>query len=372
MCRWIVFVSNGPPAKLSDILSKPRHSLVSQSYHAAYHPGFSSCNNALLNADGFGCSWYAEDGRLFLFKSVSPAWSDPNLRELQEYITSRVFFGHVRAASPGSLVSHENCHPFKHGRLAFMHNGHIEGFPLLRRALLARLSDAAFHAVQGLTDSEHAFALLLSQLEDPARATPFAPAELSAALVATIAQLLELLRSAGVTGGFTSLNFALTDGATVVATRFCDQWPRIPPPSLYCALPTCEDLALELAGPQGAAAAPGDGAGAPAGGGGSGSGAAAPDSAGEAYARRASRWAACEALVQAATPTISSRALLIASEPATEGASSRVQWLAMPANALVSFTLGAGAAPALSRLEDLLSPPSGSGAAAGGSAMDRK
>ena len=139
----------------------------------------------------------------------------------------------VRAASPGSDVSHQSCHPFKHGRLALMHNGHIEGFGQLRRALLGRLTDAAFAGIKGLTDSEHAFALLLSTLKDNGRTTPFPPCELAAAMVAMIATLLTLLVEAGVECGFTSLNFALTDGETTVATRYCDKWPAVPPPSLY-------------------------------------------------------------------------------------------------------------------------------------------
>lgn len=62
---------------------------------------------------------------------VHVAWSNPNLRNLGEYIKSPLIFGHVRAASSGHnpfedvAISTENCHPFKYGRWTFVHNGGI-------------------------------------------------------------------------------------------------------------------------------------------------------------------------------------------------------------------------------------------------------
>ena len=387
MCRWIVLLTDGAPLPLRDLLVAPKHSLISQAFDASFHPGFTGRNNAVVNADGFGVAWYASDcssgaqespARLCLFKSTSPAWSDPNLAELVHYIRANVVFGHVRAASPGSVVSFENCHPFKCGRLAFMHNGHVEKFAALKRALVNQLSDAAFHSIRGLTDSEHCFALLLSALGGGAsRAAPFEPAELARAMVATIAALLALVRQAGITSGFTSLNFALTDGCTVVATRFCDQWPAVPPPSLYFAFPPCADLAAELSGSGGGSggggggasgcggSGPGDGSAAPAAAGGAG---AAPGGLGGAAAlpapacfeadhrRRAERWHETRAFLAACSATAAPRALLIASEPATEG-SAGVQWLCMPANCMLVYTAGSGQPPVLTPLETLLPEP---------------
>lgn len=128
MCRWIVFLGApaggaNSPLLLGDLLSRPAHSLVCQSYHAGYHPGISQRNNAALNADGFGVAFFTAGGRCVLYKSTHPAWSDPNLRELAAAVESAAIFGHVRAASPGSVVSHENTHPFKHGRLAACTSG---------------------------------------------------------------------------------------------------------------------------------------------------------------------------------------------------------------------------------------------------------
>jgi glutamine amidotransferase len=369
MCRWIVYSADSAHAlTLGDLLSRPKHCLITQAYHAGSHPGFSTKNNAQLNADGFGVVWYSPAGRPFAYKSIAPAWSDSNLAELCACITSHVIFGHVRAASPGSVVSHENCHPFKHGRLAMMHNGHVENFPALRRALLARLSEEAFHAIKGLTDSEHLFALVLTLLRQPSRSEPFAPQELADALVGAIRHVLELLRAAGVVGGFTSLNCALTDGVTCVSTRFCDNWPAVPPPSLYFAFPTVAELAEEQrGGTGGATAGPGDGSGSAAGvarGGGGGAAAVVmppqqPPQQQEQgqysadYTRRAERWAQDEAYLASIAPTASERALLIASEPCGPG----LAWVGMPANSLLVYSAGSGQAPTLTRLEELLLLP---------------
>lgn len=361
MCRWIVYAAAAGdahrPLQLSDLLCKPRHSLVRQAFAAGAHPFFSAKNNAIVNADGTGISWYSQDGRCFIFKTSSPAWSDKNLREVADFACSHVVIGHVRAASPGSIVGHESTHPFKHGRLVFVHNGHIEGFASLRRAFSARLSDEAFSSVKGLTDSEHAFALLLTALHDPGRRSPFAPGELAAAMEVTVSTTLNLLVDAGVEGGFTSLNFALTDGETVVVTRFCDKWPAIPPPSLYVAFPTADELRRELdadaasPGGGGGRAAPGDGAAnaAAAAAAAEDDEAGAADAAGDAaYGVDSARWARDEAFLAAAAPTARSRALLVASEPATAGG--HVTWLTLPANSMLVYERGAGGVPALTRL----------------------
>ena len=50
-----------------------------------------------------------------------------NLRELTAHIESPLFLAHVRAAI-GSPVQQTNCHPFRHGRWLFVHNGYIGDF----------------------------------------------------------------------------------------------------------------------------------------------------------------------------------------------------------------------------------------------------
>ena len=77
-----------------------------------------------------------------------------NLRELCGSIMSKCVFAHVRAATPSSIVSEENCHPFRYGSMLFQHNGHVEQFSLIRRRLMTALRDDIFDWVTGTTDSE--------------------------------------------------------------------------------------------------------------------------------------------------------------------------------------------------------------------------
>jgi len=176
-----------------------------------------------MNGDGFGVGWYDSvyDEELgsqpCIFTSVTPAWNNVNLTRLAEKIKSPLVFAHVRATTAGSL-SLDNCHPFVHGKLMFMHNGGIAEWATIKRRLQNDLSDVAFHMVQGNTDSEWAFALFLSKLPDPG-ARSFSPETLRKAMLNTIAALNSFASEAGITEP-SLMNFCVTDGETVVATRY--------------------------------------------------------------------------------------------------------------------------------------------------------
>ena len=188
-----------------------------------------------LNADGFGIGWYGKRGAA-IYRSVVPAWNNRNLRELCGSVESRCIFAHVRAATPTPVVSEENCHPFRYGPLLFQHNGHVEGFSKIKRRIMNALPEDLYNFVEGTTDSEACFALLLSLLDrDTLASGRVPPAEMQSATLGTIALLRDFLESEQIDTGYSTFNFALTDGHSVVVTRFCDKAPKIPPPSLYYA-----------------------------------------------------------------------------------------------------------------------------------------
>ncbi len=220
MCRFLLY--QGPTIRLSSLITEPAHSLIHQSVH-------SKEREEPLNGDGFGLAWYAPrlESRPALFRSVTPAWNDANLNELARVVESPCVLAHVRAATQVRSVNQANCHPFTHGPYAFMHNGDVGGFHRLRRTLISELSDEAFAAIQGGTDSEHAFALLLEHL-------PVSDATLDqmvAGMRSTIRRLLALIER--VTPGEPSyLNFALSNGSTSVVTRFTSH-PGYEGESLY-------------------------------------------------------------------------------------------------------------------------------------------
>ena len=95
------------------------------------------------NGDGFGIGWYDKQPEPGLFKSIEPAWNDQNLREVASHITSGHFFAHIRAAI-GSAVQQTNCHPFRHGRWLFMHNGFIADFARVKRDLMLAVDESLY------------------------------------------------------------------------------------------------------------------------------------------------------------------------------------------------------------------------------------
>lgn len=147
MCRWAAY--HGAPIFLSEIVTDPTHSLITQS-HAATH-----CHTP-TNADGFGVAWYDQKPEPGLYRDVYPAWSDPNLRSLAAQVRSGLFMAHVRA-STGTATSRNNCHPFACGQWSFMHNGQIGGFDTFRKEADMMIPDALYGNRKGATDSEALF-----------------------------------------------------------------------------------------------------------------------------------------------------------------------------------------------------------------------
>ena len=152
MCRWLAYT--GSPILLTDVLYTPVHSLIDQSLK-------SKLGAETTNGDGFGVGWYDTAPVPGIFRSIEPAWNDQNLRELAGHVTSPLFFAHIRAAI-GSAVQQTNCHPFRHGRWLFMHNGFIDGFTSIKRDLVLAVDESLFPDIKGGTDTEVLFFLALT------------------------------------------------------------------------------------------------------------------------------------------------------------------------------------------------------------------
>ncbi|MFK0045678.1 class II glutamine amidotransferase [Streptomyces sp. NPDC090741] len=201
MCRWLAY--SGTPLLLDTILYKPAHSLIDQSLH-------SKLGVETTNGDGFGVGWYTEDGGTpGVLRDVGPAWNNRNLREIADHVRSPLFFAHIRA-STGTAVQQTNCHPFRHGRWLWMHNGSIADFHLIRRELALLVDPALFNDIEGTTDSEMMFylAVTFGLDQDPPGA------------VARMAGVVERIgREHGVEFPL-QMTVAVTDGESVWAFRY--------------------------------------------------------------------------------------------------------------------------------------------------------
>jgi glutamine amidotransferase len=159
VCRWNAYI--GQPLLLEELLFRTQHGLIDQSLH-------SRMGAETTNGDGFGLGWYVpgKEESPARYRSVEPAWNDANLHDLAKHIESPLFLAHIRAAV-GSPVQQTNCHPFRHGRWLFVHNGLLNGFHDMRRELTLAVEPSLFGAIAGSTDSEVLFYLALTfGLED--------------------------------------------------------------------------------------------------------------------------------------------------------------------------------------------------------------
>ena len=203
MCRWMAW--HGQPVLVDEVLFKSQHGIVDQSLH-------SRMGAETTNGDGFGLGWYGTGDGPGVYRSVTPAWSDVNLREMAGHIRSPLFLAHVRAAI-GSPVQQTNCHPFRHGNWLFVHNGYVDDFHLLRRDLMFTLDPDDFATIAGTTDTEVVFHLALAHgLEhDPL-----------AAMARTIGQIEETARRQGRTP-LVPGTFGISDGESRWALRYATE-----------------------------------------------------------------------------------------------------------------------------------------------------
>eukprot|EP00743_Colponemidia_sp_Colp-15_P005046 GILK01005433.1.p1 GENE.GILK01005433.1~~GILK01005433.1.p1 ORF type:complete len:300 (-),score=34.18 GILK01005433.1:182-1081(-) len=222
MCRILIYKGRDPEEDailLADLVTRPEHSIIKQSHSCRERTPFHD-QPQYLNGDGFGIGWYTPDSPTpCVFTSISPAWNNANLVRLAEKVTSPLIYAHVRAASPGSHIIDVNCHPFIRGQLLWMHNGGVAHFDKLRRRVLMSLTESVFESIQGTTDSEHCFAIFQNLLTKDVEKSSFTPEELRDTMLKTLKVINEMSAEANITEP-SLLNFAVSDGKTIIATRY--------------------------------------------------------------------------------------------------------------------------------------------------------
>ncbi|MSP67625.1 MAG: class II glutamine amidotransferase [Alphaproteobacteria bacterium] len=210
MCRWLAY--SGAPVYLDTLLFRPSNSLIRQSLAAKR-------SIVPTNGDGFGVGWYGTRIQPGLFRDVLPAWNDDNLRNLAQQIQAGLFFAHVRA-STGTATTRHNCHPFRHGRWLFMHNGVIGEYERIRRDLDYLIAPELYSQRAGTTDTEAMFLLALTFGLDHQPA-------------AALRQMVETVRDLMQRNGAERplrLSVATTDGETLYGVRYSSDTQS---PTLY-------------------------------------------------------------------------------------------------------------------------------------------
>ncbi|MGQ4490198.1 ergothioneine biosynthesis protein EgtC [Streptomyces sp. 372A] len=200
MCRHIAYL--GPPVALGEVLSRPAHSLVRQSWEPRRQ------RHGTVNADGFGVGWYAEGdpvpGR---YRRQGPVWGDQTFADLVRVVRSHALLAAVRDATGTDPDGEAAAAPFAADQVLFSHNGAVLGWPGSMASVAATLPPAELLRLAARSDSALVWALVRHRLAtgDP----------LAQAVADTVPEVAEAAPGS-------RLNLLLTDGRTIVATAWGD------------------------------------------------------------------------------------------------------------------------------------------------------
>ena len=216
MCRVVGYL--GRPLLLDSVLFATDSSLARQTYSPRMMATF-------LNLAGFGMAAWDEDSvrpeEPFLYKVTSLPVFDRNLKCLAEKVTARCVIAHVRGVtySEHEVLTQTNLHPFRFPgvRVTLAHNGHLREFGRMRYDLVGHVHPTFVRYIEGTTDSEWIYALLLSQLDAPF-GNPDAE-EIANATVNTL-RIVREIREKHEIATSSPVNLFVSTGTCLVATRF--------------------------------------------------------------------------------------------------------------------------------------------------------
>lgn len=216
MCR--VFAYLGQPVQLDGPLFTAENSLINQTVNARLM--------SLLNIGGFGVAAWdsesAEPSRPYFYKTPAVPVFDRNLKSLAEKVQATAAISHVRGVvyDPSETVGPQNLHPFRfpQAKVLLAQNGDLYDFGKMRYELLEHIPHEIARNIEGTTDTEWVYALVLSQLEDP---WGNASAEELAAAASGAIKILREIRERMDLHTQSPVNLVISDGDSLVATRFC-------------------------------------------------------------------------------------------------------------------------------------------------------
>ena len=157
------------------MLFQPDSSIVEQ----AVHPQLLSA----MNLAGFGVvAWDDESPSADLpwtYRTAGLPFFDRNLRALSRKARATALLGHVRGVllSDREVVNEQNVHPFRYEGIpiALAMNGDLDRFAEMRADVAELVDPEIASYVEGTTDSEWLYALILTPAARSLRARPPTP-----------------------------------------------------------------------------------------------------------------------------------------------------------------------------------------------------
>jgi glutamine amidotransferase len=190
--------------------------------------------NTFLNLAGFGMkAWDPTSLRPedpFTYRATTLPSFDRNLRAISSKLAPTCLVAHVRGVtySGEAVVADTNLHPFhfRGARVVLAHNGHLRQFQDIRYSLVEHVRPEIAKRIEGTTDSEWIYALVLSQLDDPF-GLPTA-GELADATAAAL-RILRGVRGEHGIDTSSPVNLCISTGSAIVATRVSFDYGWYPP-----------------------------------------------------------------------------------------------------------------------------------------------
>jgi len=167
MCRLVAY--HGTPQPLERIVFGGTHSLYRQSWAPQ------ELLSGSVNVDGWGVSWWPPGTeRPVRIARAEPIWFDPDLPRLLATLAAGRVLAALRNTTPGLPVDRSGLLPMNRDRWAFALNGYVPAFRARHmRGLRSHLSDGHYARLEGVSDAETLFHLVLTSLSrdpDPGRA----------------------------------------------------------------------------------------------------------------------------------------------------------------------------------------------------------
>jgi glutamine amidotransferase len=173
----------------------------------------------------------AEPHMPLTYRSTEVANFDPNLRVLTRKLRVRAVVAHLRGVSLDghATINQQSLHPFSMpgSPLVLAHNGDLADFGEMRFALLEHIKPAIARQIASPIDSAWLHALVLSQLDDPAG--PFTVEQIHRAIEQALGVVRKVREAIGITCS-SSVNLIVSDGQSIVATRFTFDFGRFDTP----------------------------------------------------------------------------------------------------------------------------------------------
>jgi glutamine amidotransferase len=217
MCRLLGYLGN--EIRLANLIFDADQSLAVQAY--------SSSVQNFLNVAGIGFSAWQDESQEpripFAYHSTELPMYDRNLQKLSNKITANCLVGHIRAtgytAGTSNIITIPNVHPFqfKNTDIVLAHNGGLVDFDKMKFALADKCDEDFKLQVEGNTDSEWIYALLLSKLKDASGSHP--AEELADATLETLTEIKQLRDVNGI-NTHSAANLVISDGSNMIATCF--------------------------------------------------------------------------------------------------------------------------------------------------------